>query len=173
MALRQFSRGALLAEAGAEASTVFLIRRGQARVYLLHETGRETTTAVLGAGQVVGLAPLLGLTAYHAFVEALTDLDAWAMPARRLQEHLPSNAQLLHAILLALGQRLALSEGLVRDVALLPMAERLPDVLGRLQGMLGGDGPRMTHELLGGLVGARRETVSRVVGQLQMQQSGR
>jgi CRP-like cAMP-binding protein len=167
---RHIARGALLVRAGAPAEAVYVIRSGQARVFLIHECGRETTTAVLGPGQIAGIAPLLGSPVYHAFVETLTPVEVCALPVSRLRDQLSSNVPLLQFILAALGKRLVLAEGLVRDVALLPVAERLPDVLARLQDFLGGEPAQLTHELLGGLVGARRETVSRAVATVQEQQ---
>src|SRR5687767_14669993 len=78
---RSFARRSLLVEADSPARTVYLVRAGQVRVFLLREDGQETTTAWLGPGQIVGIAPLLGRHTHHAFVEALTDVEAWAIPA--------------------------------------------------------------------------------------------
>ncbi|HEV2125654.1 MAG TPA: Crp/Fnr family transcriptional regulator, partial [Chloroflexota bacterium] len=167
---RHLPRAALITEAGCPAEAVYVIRTGQVRVFLLHECGRETTTAVLGPDQIVGISPLLGRPLYHAFAEAITPVEVLALPVSRLKEQLPRNTALLYFILTALGRRLALTEGLVRNVTLLPVAERLPDVLCRLQEFLGGEPAQLTHEQLGGLVGARRETVSRAVATVQAQQ---
>lgn len=160
---RRFGRGTCMVEAGNPALTVYLLRSGHARTFLLAETGRETTTAVLGPGQLVGISPLLGHPVYHAFAEALTAVETWALPADRLLEWLPRDPALLDLVVRALGRQLALAEALLRNVALLPVAERIPDALARLEVCLGGEQPRLTRENLAALVGARRETVSRAV----------
>ena len=162
--LRRFSRGALIVEADRTAQTVYLVRQGQVRVYRLAETGHETTTAVLGPGQVFGIAPLLGQPVYHAFAEALTAAEVWALPADRLLEQLPDNLTLLQLIVESLGRRLTLAQALLGDVALLPVAQRIPDMLKRLEICLGGQRPGLTQDILAGLIGARRETVSRMMG---------
>jgi CRP-like cAMP-binding protein len=159
---RRFEPGALVVAAGTPAGTVYLIRSGQVRVFMLREDGRETTTALLGPGQLFGIAPLLGRRTYHAFAETATPVEVWALPADRLIEHLPSDPALLELVLGALAQRLTLAQALLRNVTLLPVAQRIPDTLARLGGCLGGETTRLTHETLAGLVGARRETVSRV-----------
>jgi CRP/FNR family transcriptional regulator len=160
---RRFARGSLPIAADEPARTVYLVRSGQARVFLLRDDGQETTTAWLGPGQLLGIAALLGRPAYHAFAEALTDLEVWALPADELLAYLPRDSALLRLVLDALSRRLTLANGLLRNVALLPVAQRIPDTVARVNGALGGRPHRLTHEALAGLVGARRETVSRAV----------
>ena len=54
---------------------------------------------------------------------------------------------------------------------MLPVAQRIPDVLKRLEICLGGEQPGLTREILAGLIGARRETVSRVMGAMVPRQA--
>ncbi len=161
---RTYRRAALVVVAGAPARTVFFVRSGQVRLYQLAGGGdeiREVTTAVLGPGQLFGVSALLGREAYHSFAEALTPVEAWAVPAARLRARLLEEPPLLGAVLAALGRRTALNAALLRDVTLLPVARRIPDVLKNLGPCLGGETLRLSNEQLAALVGARRETVSR------------
>ena len=158
---RRFPRGSLIVEADSLARTVYLIRSGQVRVFMLREDGQETTTAVLGAGQLCGIGPLLGRSTYHAFAQALSEVEVWALLSDELRTYLLENPPLAKAVLGALARRLALAQGLLRDVALLPVAQRIPDALERVDGLLEGEPVQLTHEALAGLVGTRRETVSR------------
>ncbi|MBV9170767.1 MAG: cyclic nucleotide-binding domain-containing protein, partial [Chloroflexi bacterium] len=64
-AVRTFRRGEFMLHAGRPADATFVIRRGVVRCFLLDAEGRETTTAVLGRGHVVGLAPWLGRTVHR------------------------------------------------------------------------------------------------------------
>ena len=159
--LRRFPRGALILAAGAPARSVYVLRAGHARVFMVGGRGRETTTAVLGPGQLLGIAALLGRPTCHAFAEAMTTVEAWAVPAERLRACLAQDPALLSLVVDALGQRFELAQTLLRDVTLLPVAARIPDVLARLEPCLGGQRPRLTREHLAGLVGARPETLSR------------
>ena len=63
----------------------------------------------------------------------------------------------------ALAQRVAVAEGLLRDVLLLPVRDRLGDVRLRLSATLGGTQPALNRAQLAGLVQARPETLTRVV----------
>jgi CRP-like cAMP-binding protein len=158
---RRFRHGSFLVLAGAPARAVYLICAGQVRVSVPAAPGRETTTAFLGPGQLIGLGALLGRPTYHACAQAVTRVAAWSLPAEELLGWLPGDPTLLDLVLGALSQRLALAEGLLRDVALYRVAARIPDALERLEPCLGGEPPALTRGALAALVGARRETVSR------------
>jgi CRP-like cAMP-binding protein len=159
---RCFARGAFLVAAGAPAEAVYVVRSGQVRVFLLDEAGHETTTALLGAGALVGTDALLARPVYHAFAEARTPVAAWAISASRLRGQLTQDPALLRILAEGLGRRLALAEGLLRDVALLPVGERLPSVLERVRAAFGGERPQLSGELLAAVAATRPETVSRV-----------
>jgi CRP/FNR family transcriptional regulator len=160
---RRLERGALLVMAGDDAHTVYFVRCGQLRVFRLAESGRAATTAVLGPGQIAGIAPLLGRSTYDAFVEALTPAEVWTVPSERLSAVLVDDAALLERVAVALARRLDLAVGLLYDVALRPVADRVAAVETRLRPVLGGEPARLTRQDLGALVGARRETVCRAV----------
>src|SRR5919199_3492178 len=151
-AVRRFARGATLVRAGEPAHTVYLIRRGEVRLYLLTEDGRETTTAVIGPGQIVGISALLGRPIYHAFAEALVATEAWSLPADRLLRHLPSDRVLLGLVVGALARRLAQEVSLVGEVALLPVGQRVADLEARLTTELG-HAPMLNKRALAELIG--------------------
>jgi CRP-like cAMP-binding protein len=158
---RHVPAGRLLLRAGEPAAHVYLIRRGQVRVYILSSDGRETTTAVLGTGQLVGISPLLGQATYHEFAHTLGPVDVWALPSANLLQCLPTNRDLLGLVVGALGQRLVQGMTLLGDVALKTVPNRVDDIRGLLTAQLG-EPPRLTQRLLSDLVGARPETLSRL-----------
>jgi ParB/RepB/Spo0J family partition protein len=158
---RQFRRGDFLVEAGCSADVMYLIRTGHVRMFLLDEDGRETTTAILGPGQVVGLASLLGHAVHRDFAQGLNAIDAWALPLRSLRNRLEDDASLLGLVFGSLARQFTLALGLYRDVALLPVAERARDVQMHLFACLGGNPPTLNRTTLAGLIQARPETLAR------------
>jgi CRP-like cAMP-binding protein len=160
---REFPCGAFLAEAGCAATTVYLLSSGQVRCFSLSEDGCEATTAVLGPGQLVSVAALFGDRVNRLFVQALTPVSAWALPTAQMKEEIRRNPMLLGLVVGALAQRFALAEGLLRDVLLLPVGDRLGDMERRLSATLGGRPPALNRRQLAGLVQARPETLTRVV----------
>jgi CRP-like cAMP-binding protein len=159
---RDFHPGEFLVEAGCATDTVYLVASGQIRSYLLSEDGCETTTGVLGPGQLVGIGGLFGSHCHLVFGQALTPVLTWAMPTVQLYQEVWGNSMLLGLLVGALAQRMALAEGLLRDVLLLPVRDRLGDVQLRLAATLGGT-PALSRSQLAGLVQARPETLTRVI----------
>lgn len=161
----QFRRGALLTEAGSSADAIFLIDSGQVRVYRLTAGGREMTTALLGPGQICDIAPLSGRTTYHSFVAALTRTTVWRFPVQNLWEQLQTDPALRELLVRALGQRLALADALLYCIGLLPVADRLAPILRQVERCFDGEHPQLTREGMAQLVGAQRETISRLAHQ--------
>ena len=160
---RAFLRGEFLAEAGCATDNVYLLSRGQVRCFSLSEDGCEATTAVLGPGQLVGVGGLFGSRTHGVFVQALTPMQTWVMPTTAWEQEMHRNPMLLGLVVGALAQRVAMAEGLLRDVLLLPVRDRLGDVELRLAATLGGSRPALSRSQLAGLVQARPETLTRVV----------
>src|SRR5919202_3186902 len=158
---RAFPRGAFIIEADRPADTIFLLRRGQIRVFRLDEDGREAVTAILGSGHLVGLAPLLGNARHEDFAQAMTRVEAWALPAEQVLARLSRDRALLGLVAGALAQRFALAAGLFRDVHLLPVLERLADIELRLATCLRGEPVALTQAGLAQLIHARPETLAR------------
>ncbi len=155
-----FRRGEFILEAGCAPETVHIIGRGQVRVFLLDEDGRETTTSILGPTHLVGIAPLLGRDEPDAFAQALTTVETWAIPISFVRQRLGNDRSLRGLMLGSLVQRFALAQGLLRDVLLLPVAQRVADVQVRLACLLGAQ-PSLTRAALAALVQARPETLAR------------
>ena len=161
---RGFVRGAFLVEADRPAETIYLLARGQVRVFRLDEEGQETVTAILGSGHLVGIAPLLGNRRHTSFAQAMTAVEGWAFPADALLARLTEDRQLLGLIAGSLAQRFALAAGLYRDVHLLPVLERVVDIEARLATCLRGDRVTLTQAALAQIVHARPETLARKRG---------
>src|SRR5207248_10626852 len=100
---REFRVGEFLAEAGCAADSVYLLSAGQVRCFSLSEDGCEATMAVLGPGQLVGIACIFGARTHAQFAQALTPVRAWALPASQLREEVWRNAILLGLVVGALA----------------------------------------------------------------------
>jgi CRP/FNR family cyclic AMP-dependent transcriptional regulator len=158
--VRKFVRGQVLVCAGDPAETVFVLKAGHVRTFLLSEDGQDTTTGILSAPQIVNISPLLGRPMYDAFAEALDCVEAWAWPADRLLQLLLVDRELLGFVVRALTQRLALEVALLGDVALVDVSDRLQGVQLRFADQATAQ-HAITHRALAQLIGARPETVSR------------
>lgn len=160
----QFPRGALITQAGQSADTLYLLRSGVVRLYVL-QGPREITLGVHERA-LLGGAALLGEGARHCvYAQALSEVQVSALPAAALRAagH-PELLELLAAQLRQTQQRLGAQ-------VFLEVSQRLALTLLELAGDPGGDpgGPlaiegRVSHQDLAHRVGSTRETITKLLG---------
>lgn len=158
---RTFQRHRFLFHAGSTADACYLIRTGQVRCFLLDPDGRETTTALLGPGQFVGLTALLGRDAHDEFCEALTSVEAWCLPAGDLRGLSTTSTTLQEWLLASIARRLELTLAIYRGISLLSAPQRADDIQLRLRALCGVDPQAVRQTALAGLLQIRPETLTR------------
>ncbi|MBV9579929.1 MAG: ParB/RepB/Spo0J family partition protein [Chloroflexi bacterium] len=158
---RTFARGQFLLQAEEPADAIYLIRDGHVRCFLLDDDGRETSTAVLGPGQIVGVAPLIGKTTHLEFAEAVTRVEAWLLPTDEVQRGLATLPELRSLILGCLAQRVELALALLRGVCLLSVRDRIRDMQPRISASLASR-RKVKGTTLAALLQIRPETLARV-----------
>lgn len=149
---------------------VYVVKQGRVRLYHLTEHGQEVTTAVLVAGQLFGLGALFGKGGEATFAEALEDTvvcDAAAQDFINMMAHHPI---LMAKVMMAMARQMIRLESTIESIVSRPVAGRLADLLVTLaeQGERNPGGaillPAYSHEELGKMIGATRESVSRTLG---------
>ncbi len=150
---------------------VYMVKQGRVRLYHITESGQEVTTAVLVPGQLFGLGALFGKGAGGAtFAEALEETvicDAAAQDFISMMAHHPI---LMAKVMMAMARQMIRLEATIESIVSRPVAGRLADLVITLseQGEQGTNGtillPAYSHEELGRMIGATRESVSRTLG---------
>jgi CRP-like cAMP-binding protein len=161
------ARGAYLYLPGDPARTVFLVRAGYVRLGRLAESGSELALDVAGPGEIVGEGAVLGEAQRSHLAQCLTAVCAAPLPGAALEAALSRDT----ARALELARRVAARSRRVEARAALNVLGdcrlRLARLLQELAERFGVDEPagrriqaRLTHEDLGRLIGAARETVT-------------
>jgi ParB/RepB/Spo0J family partition protein len=158
---RTFAQGEFLVQAECPADAMYLIRGGYVRCFLLDDDGHETSTAILGRGQIVGIAPFLGRASHAEFAEAVTRVDAWILPTLEVRRHLPTLPLLQGLAFGCLAQRVELVLALLRGVRLLSVRERIVDMQTRLSASVA-TASKVKGTTLAALLQIRPETLARV-----------
>ncbi len=160
---RRFARREVLFHEGDPAATVHLIARGRVAVRVATPLGDVATLNVLAAGDMVGEMALLSPgTPRSATAVALEPTETLVIDADRfaaIREQQPAVAEVLIQLLAArvreLSDRVLEALYVPADVRLLRRVLELADYYG--------DSIPLTQEDLGGLAGATRATVNRVL----------
>lgn len=167
---RTLEPGALLYEAGREASSLYIVNSGVLKAIVPTSLGRDRIADLYGAGDVVGVAAVEGGNHAETVVAVhdacLTPLDPQqSMNDRSLRDY----------IFQSMARQLRRAREMVDD-AELPVGARVTRAFLRLSERFGfgADGEEgvklplaLTHEDLASLTGSSRVTITRILGELR------
>lgn len=160
------------------AEVLFILKEGRVRLYRLSAAGKSLTTAILEPGTIFGEMTIMGQRLHQSYAEALSPCLLCLMSREDVKNLLLSDLRIAMRIAEILGQRLIEAEQRLSDFAFKSLPERLASIL--LQ-MARRPKPRLfrpashlpevrlTHEALADVVGASRETVTKILGEFREQ----
>ncbi len=160
-------RGRVIYRQEDRAEGLFLLKRGRVRLYRLSPSGKKLELAVLEPGTFFGEMPLLGEHMRNATAEAIEDCILCLLGRADIEQLILRRPQVALRMLEVLGRRLAEVEARLEDLAHRSVPERLVAVLVRLAERADGVIEGVTHQELADMVGAYRETVTKVLNELQ------
>jgi CRP-like cAMP-binding protein len=150
---------------------VYVVKQGRVRLYHITENGQEVTTAVLVPGQLFGLGALFGKGGGGAtFAEALEVAVICDASAQDFISMMARHPILMAKVMMAMARQMIRLESTIESIVSRPVAGRLADLVITLteQGERSSNGsvllPAYSHEELGKMIGATRESVSRTIG---------
>ena len=173
---RTFSKDNVIILAEEEGDTLFILKKGQVKVSIVSEEGREVILSLLGPGSVFGELSLLDGKPRSANVVATEETDLLMLRRADFLQLIYKTPQIATALLAELATRMRKTDRQIEGLALLDVTSRISDTLLQLateQGAETADGvtieSRPTHQELANMSGTTRETVSRVLKRLEGQ----
>ena len=171
--LHVFPAGASVIGEDRDGREVLFVLEGRARVIGRSESGRLVSFAEIGAGGHVGEIAALDGGPRTAEVEAVTDCRVAILPPRAFDDLLHHHPCIAVALLRHLARIIRTADLRITELSTLGAAERLArELLRRAEAVSTADGvavvePMPTQEHLASVTGATRETVARLLAQLQ------
>ena len=173
-AIRQtalYPEGALLFVEGESPRGVFVLCSGEAKLTASSKQGESIILRLAEAGEVLGLSNLIASSPYTATAETLTPAQVAFIPARKFQRLLRTHPDGALRVAEHLSMELHKSWEQARLLALAPSTRsKLAQLLlewASEHGKTDEEGTcvpfHMTHEEIGRIIGASRETVSRLL----------
>ena len=157
-------------------TALFLIVKGKVKVVLYGPSGREVILSMLKDGDFFGEMSLLDGQPRSASVVAVTDSEVLVLDRNDFVRFVESRPMVALTILAEMSRRLREADAKIGSLALLDVYGRVARALldlGRKEGEKTEQGivvkDRPTHQQIAGMVGTSRETVSRVMSELQRQ----
>jgi CRP-like cAMP-binding protein len=144
---------------------LYVVARGQVKVVLIGDDGREVILSVLGEGEFFGEMALLDDEPRSAHVIAMEDSDLLVLRREDFEGLLAQSPEIGLALLRELTRRLRRADEKVGALVLLDVTGRVARLLLELADDSGGDRitRRLTHHTIAQMVGSSRETVSRTM----------
>ncbi|MCX8089049.1 MAG: Crp/Fnr family transcriptional regulator [Meiothermus ruber] len=152
-----------------EAKTLYYVLEGWVRLFQLGSQEEEITLTVVGAGDIFGEGALLPGEQYGMFAEPLVDCELLSASREDLLRLMGRFPEAQAAFVLLLSRRLRKTEERLRDLRFKEVLPRLAKAL--LSAMhKGKEGLEVTlsHQDLAHLAGSTRETITKVLGELAM-----
>lgn len=171
---RSLPDGTLLFRQGDPTPGLHLVEKGAIKIYQLTESGEERIIDLIGRGGCCGEMGIIDRAPSAAWGETLGPTELWVIPAAELERLLLAHPAFCLSLCRVVVGRLRQTGQQLEEAIRLGARQRVLRTLVRLlahhgEAVPGGIrlGVRLTHEELGRLAGTARETVSRVLLDLQ------
>jgi len=165
--MRTCRKGQILYSQEDRAEVLFLLKRGRVQLYRLTPSGKRLDLAVIEPGAFFGEMPLVGESLRHTFAEAAEDALICVMSRSDIERLMRERSEVALRMIEVLSRRLALCEARLEEMAYRSVPARIAAVLLRLSQGQSGEAVLITHQELGDMIGALRESVTKVLDEFQ------
>ena len=159
-----------------EGDSLYVIVRGQVKVSIISEDGREVILSMLGIGDFFGEMSLLDGKPRSATVISVEETEVVCLRRGDFVRLLDRVPEIAVKLLAGLTARLRTADRKIESLALMDVTGRVASALLQIADEIGQKDPRgtvvknrPTHQSLANMAGTTRETVSRVLKRLESQ----
>ena len=174
--MRRFTKGGVIYLPSEMARSVLVLASGRVKIKGLTPDGKEFIYAFIEPGEIFGELALVDESPREEFAEALETCEVLAIARDELFALMAAQPEVSLGITKLLGLRRRRIEMRLRNIMFRSNRQRVLGVLLELLDSYGErSGPnwqirlRLSHQELASLIGAMRETVTIVLGQLQLE----
>ena len=153
---------------------LFLLKKGQVRLYRMNEEGKQFTLDILVDGNIFGETSTVSLTDDQTYAEAMTDTYICTLSHRDYEEFIKKNPHVALKLIDILSSRLKDFYSLSEKIALSDVKHRLLYLLLMLSQKTGRRKQnwqtiemKLTHQDLANMIGSTRETTSAIMSELK------
>jgi len=175
-ARRRYPKDTVVFFENEEGDSFFMILEGRVKVTILGDDGREVILSMLGAGDFFGEMALLDNEPRSATAIAVEETELLSLHRTDFQTVLTDNRSITTALIKVLTARLRRANHQISTLALLDVYGRVARVIvdmAREEGRRLRDGRiafrRATHQEIANRIGTTRETVTRMLKDLERQ----
>lgn len=166
--MRECERGTMFYRAGDPGERLFLLKQGRVILYRITQEGEKLVVGVIEKGAIFGEMAIAGQTMEECFAEAFEDSLVCTITREQMEDLLEEYPSIARRLLETLGNRVLHLEERLEQLAYGNVRQRLARFL-LAQAGHAPDGCHVsgfTHDQIGAMVGATRQTISLELGAL-------
>ena len=148
---------------------LYLLWQGGVELCRLTSEGKRVVTRRIPPGSMFGIMGLLGQTVQGSFAETTKDSTVYVISREDILAFLVRRPELVIHILEAVGKRLCLLEERLIEILNSPISVRLAHFLLTNVDPVSGVLNNITHEEIGDIIGAVRQTVTEALSHMRKQ----
>ena len=167
---RSAPRGAAIMREGDPVDSLYIVISGRLKVMMGEADGKETILSIIGPGEFFGEMGLIDDNPRSASVVAIEPCELLSVTKRAFRKCLVENSELAMAVMRVLVRRLREADRKIGSLAMLDVYGRVARLLLDMSEDVDGRKVvtrRLTKQDIAKMVGASREMVSKVMGDLQ------
>ena len=173
---RQFERREAIYLPAEQAQAVMLLTSGRVKIYHVTTEGKESVLTFIEPGELFGELAILDQGTREEYAEAMATSSIVLIPREPLQELIEEQPHLALGLTKLIGLRRRRVERRLKSLLFRSNRERLAHLLLELAERYGTPGAegwkiniRLSHQELASIIGSTRETVTLLLGQLQLE----
>lgn len=156
---------------GDEPRFFYVLKEGEVKMTVLHESGREFVQGYFEPGESFGEPPFFAEEPYPAAAIAVKKSEVWRLTRSQFDGMLDDHPDLYRGIVGALSRRLLYKSVMLSELAIEEAAHRVETILAFLHQLKGSEKGAFvvpyTRQEIADLTGLRVETVIRIVKALE------
>ncbi|RWZ55011.1 Crp/Fnr family transcriptional regulator [Halobacillus fulvus] len=167
-------KGTLIVSPDHPMDALFLLKKGQVRLYRMNEEGKQFTLDILVDGNIFGETSTISLTDDQTYAEAMTDTYVCTMSRNDYEQFIQQNPHVALKLIDILSSRLKDLYSMSEKIALSSVKHKLLYLLlmlsqknGRRKKNWQTIEMKLTHQDLANMIGSTRETTSAIMSQLK------
>jgi CRP/FNR family cyclic AMP-dependent transcriptional regulator len=163
MGLLQYQAGEVICWQAEECRGLYILERGQVKLYKLSALGRELIIRILEPGASFNEVPVFDQGCNEVNVAAMEESEVWLLDKVLLQQMTCQSAELAQAVIANLTSNLRSLVRLVEEVSFYQVTNRLARLLAQLpeEQLCGSKTQRLTQDTMAARLGTVREVVAR------------
>ncbi|WNF37989.1 Crp/Fnr family transcriptional regulator [Bacillaceae bacterium IKA-2] len=166
---KKFEDKEILFSEGDERSYLYVLRKGTVMISKLSEDGEESLINILTSGEIFPHTGFFDVRPYPGTATTKKQAEVLMIPIIAFERFVETHPRLSFRIIKVMSKRIYSLQQKLNEMLSLNVEERLLSSLRQLNNLSKADSVHLTHQELGNIIGASRETVTRQLKKLELQ----